>query len=165
MPDQQAPYEVGAAANFMIGRSLRRRKYITHLKLQKLVYISYGFYLARTNSSLFEEDIEAWRLGPVIPELYHEFKRFGPAIIRRWSANFDYQSGKFKIPVVSDDDDAAIRALDFTWNHYGWISARDLVDITHAEGTPWKITRDQDRRVINPNLIRDHFRMLLNDST
>ena len=55
-----SPYLVGAVANFMIGRSLKQGPPITHLQLQKLVYISYGFYIAQTSDKLFQERIEAW---------------------------------------------------------------------------------------------------------
>lgn len=162
MTGKKAPYEVGAVANFMIGRSLRERRHMTHLKLQKLVYISYGIYCAVNSNRLFGERIEAWSYGPVVPELYHEFKRFGPSPIRKWSSNFDYKTGKFHIPVVSDNDNAALEALAFTWNYYAWLPSHTLVELTHAEGTPWQITLERGERIIEDTLIRDHYWELLN---
>lgn len=94
------------------------------------------------------------------PQLCHEFKRFGPAPIHKWSANFDYQTGQFKIPLVSKDDQIALRALDFTWNHYEWLPAHVLVELTHAEGTPWRITLDRTDQVIEDDLIQNHYRNL-----
>ena len=41
--------------------------YITNLKLNKLLYFAQGVSLARTDKTLFEESIEAWKLGTVIP--------------------------------------------------------------------------------------------------
>ena len=40
------------------------------MKLQKLAFYSQAQHLAQYGSSLFPEDFEAWRGGPVAPELY-----------------------------------------------------------------------------------------------
>jgi uncharacterized phage-associated protein len=45
---------------------------ISNLKLQKLVYYAQGFHLALYDELLFEETIEAWTHGPVIPEMKQE---------------------------------------------------------------------------------------------
>lgn len=50
---------------------------ITQLKLQKLMYIAQGIHLALYDAPLFKEEIEAWQHGPVVRELYHEFKVYG----------------------------------------------------------------------------------------
>ncbi len=158
------PYLVGAVANFMIGRSLKKGPPITHLKLQKLVYISYGFYIAQTKNKLFNERIEAWPYGPVVPDLYHEFKRFESFPIRKWSVNHNYSTGKFEFPLVRKDDYESLTILEFTWTRYGGLSSKRLVDITHASGTPWKITIDQKQRCIEDDLIREHFNKILDDA-
>ncbi len=159
-----SPYPVGAVANFMIGRSLKQGPPITHLQLQKLVCISYGFYFAQTNGKLFQEKIEAWPYGPIVPELYHEFKRFESFPLRKWSAHYNYLTGKFQIPVVSKNDSASLKVLNFVWRRYGILSAKQLVEITHADGTPWKITIDQKRRRIKDDLIRNHYSKVLDDA-
>ena len=50
---------------------------LTNLQLQKMTYISQMFHLGQKASPLFDEDFEAWDLGPVSPALYHELKGFG----------------------------------------------------------------------------------------
>ena len=50
---------------------------MTNLKLNKLLYYAQGAYLARTGKPLFENRIEAWDLGPVVPEVYHKYKVCG----------------------------------------------------------------------------------------
>ena len=49
---------------------------ISNLKLQKLLYLAQGFFLAIYGEPLFPEHIEAWTHGPVVPEIYRRFKRF-----------------------------------------------------------------------------------------
>lgn len=56
---------------------------ITNLQLQKITYFVMGYMIRHNlNSSIVKEDLtnsqlEAWLYGPVFPELYDEFKRFG----------------------------------------------------------------------------------------
>ena len=59
----------------------RRGMVLTPMQLMKLVYIAYGWYLAMHNARLFDDRIEAWKYGPVIPNLYHATKHFGGNII------------------------------------------------------------------------------------
>jgi uncharacterized phage-associated protein len=50
---------------------------ISNMKLQKLLYYQQGFHLAYFGKPLFEEDIEAWMYGPVVPSVYSHFKTEG----------------------------------------------------------------------------------------
>lgn len=64
-------------ANFFLWNADKEGiKDMTPMKLIKLVYISYAWSLAIYQNKLFNERIEAWRYGPVIPSIYHEFKRW-----------------------------------------------------------------------------------------
>ena len=67
-------YEV---ANYFIRLANETGSYISNLKLQKLVYYAQAWHLAIHGTPLFEEDFEAWIHGPVIPELYRQYKDFG----------------------------------------------------------------------------------------
>lgn len=158
----RAPYEVGAVANFMIGRARQQRRLLTNLKLQKLVYISYGIHLVVMDKRLFRSRIEAWRYGPVIPELYHEFKRFGSGPIRSWSMDFDYENERFRIPKIPDDDEGASLALEATWDVYHPLRASNLVELTHAEDTPWDRAYQRGRgSPIDDRDVRTHYQALL----
>lgn len=48
---------------------------LTNLKLQKLLYYAKGWYLALYDKPLFNDKIEAWVHGPVVPSIYHAFKQ------------------------------------------------------------------------------------------
>lgn len=50
---------------------------ISNLKLQKLLYYAQGCYLAMYDAPLFKEDIVAWAHGPVVREVYDEYKAYG----------------------------------------------------------------------------------------
>lgn len=99
---------------------------ITPLKLQKLVYYCQGFHLAMFGKELFPEKIEAWLHGPVVPDLYHHFKKHGDGIVQA--------------PKVLDDNDIGDEQrelLNEVVETYGQFSAWRLRNMTHEE-SPWK---------------------------
>ena len=98
---------------------------ISNLKLQKLVYYAQGFALALYSRPLFSERIEAWTHGPVVPDLYHEYKGFGSEALP-FPSGYDFSNF-----------DAQTRALlDEVYATYGQFSAWKLRDMTHSE-PPW----------------------------
>lgn len=50
---------------------------ITNLKLQKLLYYQQGYHLAAFDTPLFDESVEAWIYGPVVPVVYDYFQPYG----------------------------------------------------------------------------------------
>lgn len=149
------PYRVGAVANYFLSAGKQHRVPVSHLKLQKLVSIAYGFYLAAYGERLFKERIEAWDLGPVVPELYHEFKRFGYEPITKRATSFDHHQGRFYTQNVVDPRGRAV--LRFVWERYGRLTASRLVQLTHAPGTPWQKARAAGRPKIDDNDMREHY--------
>lgn len=52
-------------------------EFMTNMKLQKMLYYQQGFHLAYFGTPLFDEEIEAWMYGPVVPSVYDEYKSYG----------------------------------------------------------------------------------------
>ncbi|AXU28781.1 TPA: DUF4065 domain-containing protein [Clostridioides difficile] len=50
---------------------------ISNLKLQKILYYIQGRYVARYGEPLFDDIIEAWDYGPVVPEVYFSYNDYG----------------------------------------------------------------------------------------
>ncbi|MFD2419431.1 Panacea domain-containing protein [Amycolatopsis pigmentata] len=46
---------------------------LSNLKLQKLLYYAQGHYLALTGRPLFDDEIQAWSHGPVVPAVYRQW--------------------------------------------------------------------------------------------
>jgi uncharacterized phage-associated protein len=99
-------------------------------KLQKLLYYSQGLHLAIFNEKLFDDEIEAWTHGPVVPSVYHEYKEYGNNIIPR-PESIDFKKYKKKEIHLFLDEVYAV---------YGQFSAWKLRNMTHNE-PPWKDTR------------------------
>lgn len=123
---------------------------VTNLKLQKLLYFSQGLCLRKTGKPLFREKIKAWKLGPVVPEVYQIFKPCGKAPILNPSES-DYHYDRF-----SQDEKTV---LFDTLLKYGKYTGSTLVDMTHKEGSPWAQSYDgvSENIEIPIQAIREYF--------
>lgn len=65
-------FDTKAVANEFIRLALRDGKPVNPPKLQKLVYIAYGWHLAACLRPMTVEQPLAWRTGPAFPSLYFE---------------------------------------------------------------------------------------------
>ena len=117
-------YDVKDIINFFLSKSALSQK-----KLQKLLYYAYCWVLALLNESyeqinvrLFNERIEAWVHGPVIPSIYQMYKTYGGMDISRIE-NFDTS-------VFSSD---VLDILNQVWEVYGNFSGDQLEVISHKE--------------------------------
>lgn len=54
----------------------RLSKAITNIQLQKILYYIQGRYIAEHEYPLFDNDMEAWDYGPVIPDVYYEYRQY-----------------------------------------------------------------------------------------
>ena len=57
-------------ARYFLDIVKKENEQITKTKLIKLCYITYGYYYAIRKEKLFQDKIEAWQYGPVMPLLY-----------------------------------------------------------------------------------------------
>ncbi len=97
---------------------------ITNLKLQKLLYYAQGWYLAFHDRPLFDDPIQAWISGPVVPAVFYAFQKF------KWQAiNIEPTD----LPTFSEQVSEHIREV---WTTYGSLSSYDLEISTHRE-MPW----------------------------
>ena len=102
--------------------------YISNLMLNKLLFFAQGFCLARLNRPLFEQDFESWKCGPVIPQLYFQYKQYG-------SASIPPNSKKFHETKVFDDE--TLDVLAAVINEYYDYTPSNLLKLTQEVGTPW----------------------------
>jgi uncharacterized phage-associated protein len=76
---------------------------ITPMQLLKLVYISHGWMLGLYGKPLIDDEIQAWKYGPVIPKLYNAVRQFRDApVVGRLSSSADQFLTKDQEAVVSE---------------------------------------------------------------
>jgi uncharacterized phage-associated protein len=145
-------------ANYFLERAEKEGSGLDPLKLLKLVYIAYGWVLALTGKKLFGEPIEAWRHGPVVPSLYHEFKHCRSSPIEERAGLWDMDTGSYQLPQVPSSDATINLILEKVWAAYRRFSGWALRNKTHEPDTPWTKTYDGTMgRVIEDRLIAPHF--------
>lgn len=128
-------YPAAAVVNNFIEVSTQRNDPVTHMKLQKLVYFAHGWHLALNDAPLIQEGVEAWKYGPVVVSLYHQFKDLGLQPINRKAAVVNYANGTFDEPHVDGSMGNAV--IDRVWEIYGGLTAIQLANFSHENGSPW----------------------------
>lgn len=147
-------YEASASeptdvAKFFVEQAMLDQTTVCPLKIQKLLYYAQGYVLAIVEKPLFEDDIEAWQYGPVVPRVYHDLKENGSEPIPSdWCHAADW---------VPPFDEAATRVLLHVWHVHGSLPPGRLVHRTHRE-PPWKDAyRHGERRVISKDSLTKFF--------
>ena len=113
---------------------------VSNLKLQKLLYFSYGIYLQSYNTKLFENKIEAWMRGPVVEAVYKEFKnhKYNPITTRACKESELEENDSIAYKLMENAENKnIIHALKVSCAYYGKKSADELVSITHEPDTAW----------------------------
>ncbi len=118
---------------------------MSNLKLQKLLYYTQGFHLAMDGKPLFSEQIEAWKHGPVVPNVYHKYKEFGRQAIPCPTDTKAFD----KIPLKSKE------VINDVYEVYGQYEASVLRNLTHGE-PPWQKT--EEGAVISQDLMKEYFK-------
>lgn len=137
-------YNAVEVAKYVVTYCNNKSKPISNLKLQKLMYYAWIDFYKETGIPLFIDDICAWQLGPVVPEVYYEFCTYAGAPITQ----------EYNIKISSTD--AGI--LNSIIEKYINISASTLVSRTHVKGGAWDLVFKDGagmRSVIPFSLIKD----------
>ena len=131
------------AEYFLIIAKGQDKELITNLKLQKLLYYAQGFHLAMFGKPLFKEAIERWTYGPVVPEVYHNYKTCG--------------SGPVECPGkvdLSKFEEETREVLKEVYEARGQYTAWALTQFTHDEPP----TRDTpERGEISHSQLKEYF--------
>lgn len=136
------------ANKIIINTDIDKGDIISNLKLQKMMYYLQGFNLAFFDEKLFEDDIEAWQYGPVVPSVYYYFKDFGKGAIVLSDAIKETELNSV------EQEDMFHQVMD----EYGKFSAIRLMEMTHNE-IPWKST--DIRNIIDVELMKNYFKTLV----
>ena len=106
---------------------------VTPLALEKLLSFSNGVNYAVNGEQLIFEDNQAWAHGPVYPQMYNKYKKFGYKPID----NGIYSTHGC---VLSKLTDSEISVIDLVINTFGLFSPKTLENISHSQ-EPWREKR------------------------
>ena len=141
-----------AIANYFIKKS-EKDEGIQHLKLQKLTYFVYGWWLISDfKEDLIEEKPEVWRYGPVFNILYQQLRLHKGTPIKEPQSDAPFSES----PSVKRTD--VKKLLTWIWNKYGHLSAKELSAITHEEGTAWsRVAKENNYEIARSSKIPDEY--------
>lgn len=141
-------------ADYIICIAQNNGDLVTNLKLQKLLYYAQAWFLVNNkNKKLFKEDIEAWQYGPVVPNIYKKYQKFGRKPITSSSnleKDFEHISPKVK-QYLNEFCELFLR-----------FSATELVGMTHIE-EPWIEAINSSDRIINTDTMYKFYSKMLNN--
>ena len=123
----QPPYKAIDIARHILTYYRDQNRPISNLQLQKLLYFSWIDYYRETGKYLFEDSFIAWKLGPVVRDVYYRYRpNAGMPIF------------------VTDDADLGKETahIESICNRYAQVSVAKLVDKSHKKGHAWDIIYD-----------------------
>jgi len=123
---------------------------ISNLKMQKLLYYAQAWHLVNFDEVLFHEAIRPWKLGPVVREVYNEFKKFE-------SSPIVYKSNGSEGDPFSD---IQTNYLNEFYDVFIKFSAHELVNMSHNE-TPWRDAFEKGRSEISLISMKEYYTLLL----
>jgi len=147
---ENAPIAASVVAEHLLW--LRGTIDTTPMHVLKLVYLCHGWMLGIHDAPLIAEAVEAWPYGPVVPTVYHRYKRYGGGIIVERVAD--------RSEDLTTEMNKLVKSMEEV---YRPCTAFQLSALTHQPNTPWDITRREKGigSVIPNELIRNHYRVLL----
>lgn len=149
-------------ARYVINYANDKNTSISNLQLQKIIYYIQAAFLVEKNKKCFEEDILNWTYGPVVQEVYNEFRVYGnsPIEIQKnyLELELDKKTGRinFKTKLFNDDviNELDRELINKVVDAYSKKTPFELVKKTHSEA-PWRNTKQNE--VINTDSIRDFY--------
>jgi len=142
-------YDSVTAARYLLALGYAKRKILNVTKVQKLLFIAYGYILARDGYAFLDEQPRAWPYGPVFPHT---------------RSRIDYSQ-------VIDTDDPALAEIredpkitgifNTIIGKYAHYTAGELSAWSHTKGSPWEKTTREPRfewnDPIGQSYIREYF--------
>ena len=138
-------YDVQMIARYIINRCDERERPISNSKLQKILYFIQAEFLVNLDKPCFSEEIQAWNSGPVVPEVYKQYRAYG-------ATNIPAQKDEGFELIFGQDKEH----LDAIIDNAAKYSASGLAEITRRQ-SPWKNAHKKSDCVIRQSVIKEYF--------
>ena len=121
-------YSAFDLARYVLKKCIDEDHPISNLQLHKILYYIQKCFLREKKCRAFSEPVEAWQFGPVVPEVYDEYRIYGGRTIV-W------------IPDAHDNvawkDEKDKKLIDNIVEEKRKLDPWDMVQETHKEGGVW----------------------------
>lgn len=116
-------------AKYIISHEHKRNRVVSNLRLQKLLYFVQLKVLSETGAVCFDDIMQAWPLGPIVPAVYYTYKIFGAFDI--WNSDIANETNNHF------DDKSICKHIDSMLESCAICTDSRLVEISHSQ-SPWK---------------------------
>ena len=133
-------------AMYVITRCVQKDKPISNLQLQKILYFIQVAFLQRYGQVCFDDEFEAWKLGPVVRDVYNQYCYYGSFKLRQQYTDVNIPLGFEEISLLNEVIDLKSQK-----------TARQLVQESHEPGRAWaRVFRNGEGLydIIDRNLIK-----------
>ncbi len=169
----QASHSVVDIADYFLAKSAQEKTPLTNLKLQRMVYIANGLYLAYVGQPLFFERIESPSSGPYIRNLYNMLKKLGNEIVTRQYFYQFINKRDYSIDLANRPDFSELsnmpskepefnekekEVLEATWDTSKKLTEIQLANFTTAEDSPWSKAFKEGKNIIPDDYIIEGFK-------
>lgn len=129
---------------------------LTPPRVQKLLYLVHGWYLAITGEALLDEAFVAGRYGPELPSLRSALAAYAGVPVDEYIEELDWDQGKVGIFLVNVERfpqfEPILKRVFDTHRH---LTTAQLSTLCHAAGGAWSCTPQGS--VLDNARIRDDF--------
>ena len=159
-------YNVIDVCRYIINYCHSKKYHISNLKLQKILYFTQAYFLSsHNNRKCFEEEIEAWDFGPVVPTAYREYLEFGSMNIylKDTYEKLEYDKKKdtvefvtkyYNTDVIDDKDKVLInRVVD----EFANCSVTYLTQVTMNQKPFTSVYKQDEHNIIDTRMLREYF--------
>lgn len=144
-------FTIKQVAEYIIYFASEEGNCVSNLGLQKILYFLHYLFLTENNQKLTEDTyFEAWKYGPVNPQIYYDYSIHGGFSIFPFKEPEDYQ--KIDQYIGESLKGKLKKLLRFT--------AWELVVISHTKGDAWDLVYKDgngSRDRMNDDLIKENI--------
>jgi len=135
-------------ANKLLELANQNNKTLTPMQLIKLVFLCHGWMLGLYGRHLIKDAVEAWRYGPVLPNLYKKIKHFRSNPVTKINSEH----------LCPDQfDEVETNVIEQVYNLYGHWNGIQLSALTHEKDSPWDKTWNSGNLIISNDLIENYY--------
>lgn len=125
-------YRAEDVARFVIDECIEEGNPVSNLKLQKILYFMWIDWFKARGEYLFDNKVEGWHFGPLVPDVYRRYRIFLADPIRDTEEH----------PITSRSD---LRLLRKLVRRYNGMALGDLIRESRRDGSPWdRAGRDRE---------------------
>ncbi len=149
MKTEPSIYDSVIVAKYLLALAYSKNKVLNVTKVQKLLYMAYGFFLSDKDRVLMSESPKAWPYGPVFPRTRKKVN---------YSDIIPLNSEEL-VEIKKDVD--IVNFFNILIDKYSKYTASQLSEWSHAKDGPWDLTTKQKgfnwNTPIDNKLIKDYF--------